>query len=86
MRFGGLATVPGSSGGAIVTARGVAAMILRSSGSETHALPLWRIQKVFKDWQRDANLLTLASGEQKESQFPSLMPPGWKWLQDNLRP
>ena len=86
MRFGGLATVPGSSGGAIVTARGVAAMILRSSGSETHALPLWRIQKVFKDWQRDANILTLASGEQKESQFPSLMPPGWKWLQDNLRP
>ena len=75
MRFSGLATVPGSSGGAIVTARGVAAMILRSSGSETHALPLWRIQKVFKDWQREANLLTLASGEQKEPQLPSVTPP-----------
>jgi formylglycine-generating enzyme required for sulfatase activity len=57
MRFGALNTAPGSSGSAIVTAQGLAAMILRTTGADTFALPVARIQELAKGWQRDANLL-----------------------------
>jgi outer membrane protein OmpA-like peptidoglycan-associated protein len=45
-RFGGLDTIPGSSGGLVVTADGVAAMILSTSGRRTFGLPLQRIQQL----------------------------------------
>jgi formylglycine-generating enzyme required for sulfatase activity len=65
MRFGGLITVPGSSGGAIVTTQGVAAMILRTTGvgADTFALPVSQIQKWATYWQRDANLLAAPAAQ-----------------------
>jgi peptidoglycan hydrolase-like protein with peptidoglycan-binding domain len=45
--FGGLDVIPGSSGGAVVTADGVAGMILRTSGvGRVTALPVLRIQQL----------------------------------------
>ncbi len=80
MRFGALDTVPGSSGGAIVTARGIAAMILRTNGRDTYALPLSLIQRALPRWQMTADLIVPESGVPVGSvaQVPSVPapPPG----------
>ncbi|GEM_PF-1486787 len=74
MRFGALDTVPGSSGGAIVTARGIAAMILRTNGRDTYALPLSLIQRALPRWQLTADLIGSEPGV-SVAQAPSMPAP-----------
>jgi formylglycine-generating enzyme required for sulfatase activity len=56
-RFGSLNITPGTSGGAIVTSDGIAAMVLTTTGNRSFALPASRIREVFAAWDRQASLL-----------------------------
>jgi formylglycine-generating enzyme required for sulfatase activity len=70
--FNGLDVIPGSSGGAIVTPDGVAAMILRTSGvGRVTALPMQRIQQVLPRFVDQTQPLLGASADPSPAPTPA---------------